>query len=82
MPTEKGKTLKKMGLQKYIGRVLKKGRSQRRHSGFYVGLYSRAWVNFYSDFQDCIVLLIELSPSKWPYYRKGIRAMELAISAL
>ena len=80
--TTEGKTLKKMGLQKYIGRVEEKGRSERRHSSFYIGLYSRAWVNFKDDFQDCIVSLIELSPNKWPHYRKGIRAMELAISAL
>ena len=80
--TTEGKTLKKMGLQKYIGRVEEKGRSERRHSSFYIGLYSRAWVNFKGDFQDCIVSLIELSPNKWPNYRKGIRAMELAISAL
>ena len=80
--TIEGKTLKKMGLQKYIGRVEEKGRSERRHSSFYIGLYSRAWVNFNVDFQDCIVSLIELSPNKWPNYRKGIRAMELAISAL
>ena len=70
-----------MGLQNYIGRVLEKGQSERRHRRFYMGLYRRAWVNFYGDFQDCIVSLIELSPNKWPYYRKGIRAMELAISA-
>jgi len=82
MTTIEGKTLKKMGIQKYIGRVKEKGRLERRHSSFYIGLYSHAWINFYGDFQDCIVSLMELSPNKWPYYRKGIRAMELAMSAL
>ena len=47
-----------------------------------MGLYSRAYVNFDGDFQDCIVSLIKLSPNKWPYYRKGIQATGLAISAL
>ena len=82
MTTIEGKTLKKMGIQKYIGRVKEKGRSARRHSSFYIGLYSHAWVNFYGDFQDCIVSLMKLSPNKRPYYRKGIRAMKLAMSAL
>ena len=82
MTTIEGKTLRKIGIQRYIGRVKETGRSIRRHSSFYIGLYSRAWVNFYGDFQDCIVLLIRLSPNKRSYYRKGIRAMELAMSAL
>ena len=37
---------------------------------------------FYGDFQNCIVSLMKLSPNKRPYYRKGIRAMELDMSAL
>ena len=90
MTTIEGKILKNMGIQKYIGRVKKEGRwppvgrwpSERRHSSFYIGLYSHSWVNFYGDFQNCIVSLIQLNPNKRPYYRKGIRAMELAIAAL
>ena len=61
-----------MGIQKYIGRVKEKGRSERRHSSFYIGLYSHAWVNFYGDFQDCIVSLMKLSPNKRPYYLRGL----------
>jgi Transposase DDE domain len=82
MTTIDGKNLKKMGVQKYIGRIQEQGRSVRRHSSFYIGLYSHAWVNFYGDLQRCMVNLMRLNPNKRPYYCKGLRAMELVLSAL
>jgi Transposase DDE domain len=82
MTTIDGKKLKKMGVQKYIGRIKEQGRSTRRHSSFYIGLYSHAWVNFYGDLQSCMVELMRLNPNKRPYYRKGLRAMDLVLSAL
>lgn len=80
MTTFQGKTITKMGIQKYIGRVKEPGRTDRRHSSFYIGLYGHSWVDFYGDFWDCITGLMKLSPNKRPYYRKGIRAMELVLS--
>jgi Transposase DDE domain len=82
MTTIDGKKLKKMGVQKYIGRIKEQGRSTRRHSSFYIGLYSHAWVNFYGDLQSCMVELMRVNPNKRPYYRKGLRAMELVLSTL
>ena len=82
MTTIDGKKLKNMGVQKYIGRIKEKGRSTRRHSSFHIGLYSHAWVNFYGDLQSCMVELMRLNPNKRPYYRKGLRSMELVLSAL
>jgi hypothetical protein len=38
--TLKGLEIKKKGVQKYVARVKEYGRIQRRHSSFYVGLYS------------------------------------------
>jgi hypothetical protein len=40
--TMQGKKIKKMGIQKYIGRVKEVGRTQRRHSSFYIGLYGES----------------------------------------
>ncbi len=37
-----GRKLKQMGIQKYIGRVKEAGRTQRRHSSFYIGLYGES----------------------------------------
>lgn len=39
--TMQGKKMKQMGIQKYIGRVKEAGRTQRRHSSFYIGLYGQ-----------------------------------------
>jgi Transposase DDE domain len=80
MTTFQGKTITKMGVQKYIGRVKEPGRTDRRHSSFYIGLYGHRWVHFDGDFWDCITELMNLSPHKRRYYRKGLRAMELVLS--
>src|SRR6476469_10365914 len=39
-----GRKLKLMGIQKYIGRLTERLRSQPRHSSFWVGLYGQCWV--------------------------------------
>lgn len=82
MTTFQGKSITQMGIQKYIGRVKEAGRSHRRHSSFYIGLYGHRWVDFYGDSWDCMTQLMQLSPNKRPYYRKGMRAMELVLSVL
>ena len=38
-----GQKIKKMGVQKYVGRVTECGRSIRRHSSFWIGLYGQLW---------------------------------------
>jgi len=40
--TRQGRKIKRMGIQKYIGRVKEAGRAQRRHSSFYIGLYGES----------------------------------------
>jgi hypothetical protein len=44
--TIQGQQIKRKGVQKYIARVKEYGRSERRHSSFYIGLYGQNWVNF------------------------------------
>jgi hypothetical protein len=76
-----GKTIKDMGLQKYIGRVQEAGRQERRHSTFYIGLYGQTWVNHQEECVQMILELLRLNPNKRKYYQKGLRAMELIQSA-
>jgi len=76
-----GKQLKRMGVQSYIGRVREPQRRQRRHSNFYIGLYGQTWLNHWGYCQEMIHELMLLSPHKRKYYRKGLRAMELIMSA-
>ena len=40
--TFQGRKIKQMGLQKYVGRVKEFGRTVRRHSSFYIGLYGES----------------------------------------
>ncbi len=75
--TMQGKKVKRMGIQKYIGRVKETGRTQRRHSSFYIGLYGQSWVNFMDECADSVNKLMRLTCNKWKDYQKGLRAMEL-----
>jgi hypothetical protein len=76
-----GKQLKRMGVQSYIGRVREPRRREKRHSNFYIGLYGQTWLNYWGYCQEMISELMQLSPHKRKYYRKGLRAMELIMSA-
>ena len=80
--TRQGIKMKRMGIQKYIGRVQEAGRSERRHSSFYIGLYGQIWANFIEQCADTVSELIGLSRNKWKFYQKGLRAMELILSTL
>jgi len=71
-----------MGLQKYVGRVKEFGRTVRRHSSFYVGLYGQTWVNLIEQCADAVAELMRLTRNKWKYYQRGLRAKELILSAL
>jgi len=79
--TFQGKKIKRMGLQKYVGRVKEFGRTVRRHSSFYIGLYGHTWVNFIEQCADAVAELIKLTRNKWKYYQRGLRAKELILSA-
>ena len=80
--TIQGKKIKQMGVQNYIGRVKESGRTERRHSSFYIGLYGQTWVRFIDDCAHIVSELMKLNRNKRKYYQKGQRAMELILSAL
>ena len=79
--TFSGQKIKRMGAQKYVGRVKESKRTFPRHSNFYVGLYGYSWVNFYFNISDKITQLMNLSPNKRPFYQRGQKAMMLILSA-
>ena len=58
--TFQAKKIKQMGLQKYVGRVKEFGRTVRRHSSFYIGLYGQTWVNFIEQCADVVAELMRL----------------------
>jgi hypothetical protein len=77
-----GKKIKQMGIQKYVGRVKESGRIEPRHSHFYIGLYGRTWVQFMTSCAETVSELLQLSPNKRNFYKKGMRAMKLIYSTL
>jgi len=76
-----GQQIKRKGVQKYVGRVKEPGRLERRHSSFYIGLYGENWVNFVQPYEDLVAELMILNRNKRPFYQRGLRAMELILSA-
>lgn len=72
-----GKQIKRMGVQKYVGRVKEQGRTSRRHSTFYIGLHGRRWVDSMERYAETAADLMRLSPNKRKYYQQGDRAVKL-----
>lgn len=79
--TMQGKNIKRMGIQKYVGRVQESGRVERRHSSFYIGLYGQTWVDSMEHCAEAVTELMALGLNKRKYYYQGLRAMRLILSA-
>lgn len=80
LATLNGQSIKKLGIQKYIGRVKEYPRLVRRHSSFYIGLYSQDWINCIKPCWDIVVEFMRLNRNKLEYYLRGLRAMKLILS--
>jgi hypothetical protein len=70
-----GTRIKQMDHQKYVSRQTEKGRSQRRHSDFWVGLYGPMWIPSLVFFAQIIQQLLALSPAHNLHYQRGFIAM-------
>jgi hypothetical protein len=76
-----GQKIKRMGIQKYVGRLTEPKRLQRRHSSFWIGLYGQSWVVGMEFCQDIIEELMIIRRNKLPFFQRGLRAMSLIISS-
>lgn len=79
--TMHGQKIKRMGVQKYVGRIKEYGRTQRRHSSFYIGLYGQTWINFMETCSLFVTELMKFNLNKRKDYQRGLRAMRLIMSA-
>lgn len=70
-----GTRIKQMGYQKYASRQTEIGRSQRRHSNFWVGLYGQMWLPGLGFCAKIIQQLLALSPAHNLHYQRGLLAM-------
>lgn len=76
-----GLAIKHKGVQKYICRVKESGRTERRHSTFYVGLSAQMWLTFREECADLVEELMKISSNKLRHYQRGVKAAELMESS-
>lgn len=76
----KGQQIKEMGIQKYIARPETKSTGQRRHSAFYVGQHLHHWLRLEQLCQEILDELLQINRRWLNYYKKGRRAIDLALS--
>ncbi|MEM9213282.1 MAG: IS4 family transposase [Cyanobacteria bacterium P01_F01_bin.150] len=76
------KALKRMGIQKYIARPETSSRLERRHSAFYIGQHQYHWLMPTQMCEKIVDELLQINRRWVEFYKKGKRAMELAMNKL
>jgi len=76
----KGRKLKHLGIQKYIGRLTELRRRVRRHSSFWIGLYGQCWVVGMEFCWEIVKHLMRIRRNKLPFFQRGMKAMSLILS--
>jgi hypothetical protein len=82
LATDQGKIIRCRQVQQYVGRVKEPGRSHKRHSDFWVGLYGQLWIDAIHHWSNWAHQLMRLKPQKRIFFLRGFRAMDLIQSAL
>ena len=72
-----GRKTKLQGQQKYVCRLQEKGRTKRRHSNFWIGLYGENWLIAFYSCQFWVQEIINYTPNKKSFYQRGLRAITL-----
>jgi len=72
-----GKRTNLQGQQKYVCRLTEPGRSRRRHSNFWIGLYGENWLIAFDQCQVWVEEMLSSISNKKPFYQRGLRAITL-----
>jgi len=72
-----GKRTSLQGQQEYVCRPTEKGRTRRRHSNLWMGLYGESWLVAFHACQLLVEEMLNLSANKKSFYRRGLRAINL-----
>ncbi|NEP07388.1 MAG: IS4 family transposase [Okeania sp. SIO2G4] len=75
-----GQKIKNKGVQEYISRTNERGRKERRHSNFFVGLSGMYWAINDNFIWELVENLMRLNPHKFLYYCRGIKAMKTVVN--
>ena len=65
------------GKSNYICRAKEPGRTRRRHSNFWVGLYGQNWLVAFHECQEWVEKFIASIRNKRTFYQRGLRAITL-----
>ena len=77
-----GKRTKLQGQQKYVCRLQETGRTRRRHSNFWVGLYGENWLIAFYQCQSWVEEMLSFIRNKKSFYQRGFRAINLILQPL
>jgi hypothetical protein len=72
-----GKRTQLQGQEKYVCRPQEKGRTRRRHSKFWIGLYGENWLIAYDCCREWVESMLGLVRNKQPFYQRGLKAIKL-----
>ncbi|MDZ4876891.1 MAG: hypothetical protein CLLPBCKN_006326 [Chroococcidiopsis cubana SAG 39.79] len=65
-----------------VCRPQEKGRSRKRHSSFWIGLYGQNWIVAFHKCQEWVEEFIGSIRNKQGFYQRGLRSMTLIQQAL
>lgn len=68
--------------QSYVCRLQEKGRTRKRHSNFWIGLYGQNWLQAFDECQVWVEELITSIRNKQSFYQRGLKALSLIQQAL
>jgi hypothetical protein len=65
------------GQHQYVCRLTETGRTRRRHSKFWIGLYGDSWLISFHECQLWVEEMLSLIANKKSFYQKGLNAIKL-----
>jgi len=77
-----GENISVLGKSTYICRPKEAGRTKRRHSNFWIGLYGYNWIDAFHDCQEWVAQLATFVRNKRTFYQRGLNALTLIQQAL
>ena len=72
-----GIDIRTAGVERYVCRPQETRRIQRRHSNFWLGLYSQTWLNHFLFCLDWVNQWMRLNRNKQFYYQRGLYQIRL-----
>ena len=72
-----GKRTQLQGQHQYVCRPTETGRTRRRHSNFWIGLYGESWLVAFESCQLWVEEMLSLIANKKSFYQRGLRAINL-----